>query len=660
MKERPLISVVTPVCNGATFVSAAYDCLLRQSYSQWEWVVVDDGSTDDTADLLERMAAADSRISFIRQRGCGVPKVPRDRAVSESRGALIVPLDIDDRLGDDYLELMLLRMTETDADIVYPQMVFTELATGRETRRLPAADFDAKKVYAGRELVVETLPDWRIGCNGGLYRREVWTNLSYPEKKAPVWMNSDENDERLYLLQVGKVAFSGACYYYQCHAASTTNSFSPKLFHPLKTCQELLGIVERAFGRDSEEYRRASQKAMGNWHTLAVSFIRHYRELGAAEPTVQRQLKECFEAVDPRQLTARQRTLLLGGRSFQAAFAVLCLKHNPVCLAEKMLQRLCPSWYSKHIMRPRNERDIRRQAAVSYARTTDETAVEPYVVCIHCGNVRGGGLTDRLRGAVSTYITCRETGRSFRLLFTHPFELKWYLQPNEYDWTVGSDELSFDPEQTQIVAVDAMPDSPEEYRRQRQLMRKALRDNRQTHVYSNAQYAYADGFAKAFSELFRPTLRLQQHLDAIREDIGGSYFTVSARFGNLLDDFNEEVYSEPLPYDRREQLLGDCTARLTQLQQRHKGLRLVVCSDSTTFLQRASEQAQAYIIEGNLSHIGNDARNGYEYYEKNFLDFFTIAAASHIYLLRGDGMLGSGFPRAAALVGGKECETVDF
>lgn len=355
MKERPLISVVTPVYNGALFVRAAYDCLLRQSHPNWEWVVVDDGSTDDTARLMAQLAEGDSRISFIRQRGSGVPKVPRDRAVYESKGNLILPLDIDDKLADDYLELMYSRMVETNADIVYPQMVFVDFATGQETRRLPVADFDTTKVYAGRDLVRETMPDWRIGCGGGLYRRQVWTNMSYPEKKAPLWMNSDENDERLYLLKARTVAFASAHYYYQCHPASTTTSFSPKLFHPLKTCQELLDIVADHFGHDSEEYRKANQKAFSNWYTLAISFIQQHRQLGNSETAVQQQLKACYEAIDTQILPWQQRIRTMGARSFQTAFAVLCIRKGPVCLVEKAMQRLCPHWYTIHVLRPRNE-----------------------------------------------------------------------------------------------------------------------------------------------------------------------------------------------------------------------------------------------------------------------------------------------------------------
>ena len=92
--------------------------------------------------------------------------------------------------------------------------------------------------------------------------------------------------------------------------------------------------------------------------------------------------------------------------------------------------------------------------------------------------------------------------------------------------------------------------------------------------------------------------------------------------------------------------------QLKQLRQRHPECRLVVCSDSVTFLQRAREEQNAYVVPGHISHIGNDVPHDYAYYEKTFLDFFTIAHARHAYLLLAPGMHKSGFPYAAALSSG--------
>ena len=145
--EKILISVVTPVYRGEAFVQSAYDCLCRQTYQNWEWVVVDDGSDDGTYEKLEALAMNDPRIRCFQQKNSGSAKQPRDHAVYESQGAFVLPLDIDDLLSDDYLELMLTRQQQTDADIVYPQMLVVDLDSGHQhnsrsqhTRNLPMKD----------------------------------------------------------------------------------------------------------------------------------------------------------------------------------------------------------------------------------------------------------------------------------------------------------------------------------------------------------------------------------------------------------------------------------------------------------------------------------------------------------------------------------------
>jgi glycosyltransferase involved in cell wall biosynthesis len=64
----PAVSIVMPAYNAAPFIEAAIDSALRQTFTDIEVLVVDDGSTDDTAAIVERMAARDARVRFLRQR----------------------------------------------------------------------------------------------------------------------------------------------------------------------------------------------------------------------------------------------------------------------------------------------------------------------------------------------------------------------------------------------------------------------------------------------------------------------------------------------------------------------------------------------------------------------------------------------------------------
>lgn len=96
MNHSPLVSIVTPAYNAAAFLSETIRSAQQQSYRQWEMLVVDDGSTDETAAVVQQYAAKDSRIRLISQANRGV-SAARNNGVSEANGELIAFLDADDR-----------------------------------------------------------------------------------------------------------------------------------------------------------------------------------------------------------------------------------------------------------------------------------------------------------------------------------------------------------------------------------------------------------------------------------------------------------------------------------------------------------------------------------------------------------------------------------
>ena len=61
-----------------------------------------------------------------------------------------------------------------------------------------------------------------------------------------------------------------------------------------------------------------------------------------------------------------------------------------------------------------------------------------------------------------------------------------------------------------------------------------------------------------------------------------------------------------------------------------------------------------------MSHIDNDTAHDYQYYEKTFVDFYAIAQAEKVFVLEGGGLLSSGFPYAAARLGGKFPEKLNI
>jgi glycosyltransferase involved in cell wall biosynthesis len=114
----PAVSIVMPAYNAAPFIEAAIDSALRQTFTDIEVLVVDDGSTDDTAAIVERMAARDARVRFLRQPNSGV-SVARNAALRVARGEFFSLLDSDDLYAPDFLaEQLAIFAARPEVDIV--------------------------------------------------------------------------------------------------------------------------------------------------------------------------------------------------------------------------------------------------------------------------------------------------------------------------------------------------------------------------------------------------------------------------------------------------------------------------------------------------------------------------------------------------------------
>jgi teichuronic acid biosynthesis glycosyltransferase TuaG len=102
----PAVSVITPAFNAGTFVHEAIESVRAQTYADWELLVIDDGSTDATAAVVESHCQRDGRIRLIRQENHG-PAAARNAGMRAAQGTFFAFLDSDDAWDPEYLSCQL-------------------------------------------------------------------------------------------------------------------------------------------------------------------------------------------------------------------------------------------------------------------------------------------------------------------------------------------------------------------------------------------------------------------------------------------------------------------------------------------------------------------------------------------------------------------------
>jgi len=98
-----IVTVIVPAYNYANFIGECLDSVLSQTFKSWECIVIDNGSTDNTHEIVKSYSNKDGRIKYHYTNQKGV-SLARNLAVSLSQGTYLLPLDADDKIDPTYLE----------------------------------------------------------------------------------------------------------------------------------------------------------------------------------------------------------------------------------------------------------------------------------------------------------------------------------------------------------------------------------------------------------------------------------------------------------------------------------------------------------------------------------------------------------------------------
>lgn len=173
-----MISVIVPVYNVEEYLEECLESIKRQTYTDIEVILVNDGSIDRSKEICERYCEKDSRFKLVNQENKGLSGA-RNRGMLESKGEFISFVDSDDILKEDMLEQLMKQMTSEDIDIV--ECWYTnekqelELSTPKNVKTIFQDDSKEALVSLCKDNIV------RLNAVAKLFRRQVIVNFPFLE-----------------------------------------------------------------------------------------------------------------------------------------------------------------------------------------------------------------------------------------------------------------------------------------------------------------------------------------------------------------------------------------------------------------------------------------------------------------------------------------------
>lgn len=302
--EEALISAIVPVYNGQDYLEKCIQSILGQTYGNVEIIIVNDGSTDRTGEVCERLRAAHERIRVVTLGDDGV-SAARNAGMDVARGEFITFVDADDRLHRDMFRRLYGHMERTGSDVAGCRFF---VWTGEEDwQRALAVQQEAEQitVYEADSYLKEAVLRGNSRCWSKLYRREAVEKVRFTEGLTI-------GEDMLFLVQmlpsVKKIVESDypGYGYYQNPKGAIRRKFTPEYMDQI-ACWEL--AREWIVKRDGSLAAQADAQIMvaimlvaGKLSLLSGQERRQAKEYVKVCETKLRQLarrRECYAYLPP-------------------------------------------------------------------------------------------------------------------------------------------------------------------------------------------------------------------------------------------------------------------------------------------------------------------------------------------------------------------------
>lgn len=251
--DIPLISIAIPVYNTSKYLNKCINSAVAQDYPNLEIVILNNGSTDDSWDIIQTFAQKDNRIRSYNIKHVSTVKESKDNCYKRTKGEWVITLDSDDAISPTYVSDLWESHKQSGADMVIAQRVSVD-EEGNVYDYLPTDDFDFSVTYKGDEAMRRTINRWEMSVNGALIHKNVLYNIMMCNPNCKIY--TDEYDSRILLKSAKLVAFCKTKYYYTFNPNSVgrKNNWNRHKFR-LNTRLGLLVLTEQEYSINSKEFQ---------------------------------------------------------------------------------------------------------------------------------------------------------------------------------------------------------------------------------------------------------------------------------------------------------------------------------------------------------------------------------------------------------------------
>ena len=237
------VSVVVPIYNAEKFIESTVDMLCKQTFKDIEIILVNDGSTDSSSEICNKLSEQDKRIKVIHLKNSGVC-VARNAGVKASKGDYITFCDSDDIISENLIEVLYKLATENECD-----MSVVKYSTVFPDGKIKNADCTGKITkYENNSDAVKALFENKIysGVYTKLISRELASKLSFEEGRKI-------NEDRMYVFDALRNANAVCCkdeclyQYIRRDVSSSNGSFQKKHFDCVYFAEKMEKITKKDF-----------------------------------------------------------------------------------------------------------------------------------------------------------------------------------------------------------------------------------------------------------------------------------------------------------------------------------------------------------------------------------------------------------------------------